>query len=713
MRVALFLFFLSQAVHGFSFGNGMAVPATILPPLPSSHLDPQSYNLVLDQSEKRCSNQGCRLWHQYIRAKFLSLTDKDKSCELFSTLAQEKEFPLYPFVLIRQTLTCSKNAKKEADLVETLKSLTKKYKFPGWIEQEIATALVNSAEFSAAPDLFDLSLAAAKVARTKAVKVDLLQGALEFAKMTQASQFQAIQKELFRVAPRLNLKSSDWIAVGNDAYSNHDYILAVKSYEKALRLKNIPLNLRHLILENLKTSYKATQKKDAAIKIAKKLWRLDSKENAKRALVSGLSYTRFLWTNHKDKEALQFLNAVEKKLKKKVLLPDLYFLRGRILEEQRNYKEALFWFARALSVSIDPVQKSSFAWNSAWLNYKMAEYEKARSLLDGLIKIETDQGKKFQELFWLAKSNDQLKRTNDSQKIYEQIIADDPIGYYAFLSYRELKRDIPTPSQSYHESFFSKLPKRLPTSLKIDWTLFDWLVSTGELEWARSFLDEEAPLGDGLPDGWEELFDHYAQASYFAPIFSRLNKLTSLEKSRLFANHGELIFPHKWNEFVDEGSRRSGLWPEYIFSIIRQESSFDPLAVSPADAYGLMQILPSVAQGLSGKRKQKISTADLLDPQNNITMGSRHLRKYWDIFDGQFVLTTAAYNASVDSVKGWLKSRYQGDTLVFIEDIPYEETRTYVKLVLRNFISYERMASSGQSVPFPEWCLEGIQVSNK
>jgi soluble lytic murein transglycosylase len=165
-----------------------------------------------------------------------------------------------------------------------------------------------------------------------------------------------------------------------------------------------------------------------------------------------------------------------------------------------------------------------------------------------------------------------------------------------------------------------------------------------------------------------------------------------------------LLFPKRWGEFVDEGSHRSGLWPEYIFSIIRQESSFDALSVSGANAYGLMQILPAVAQ----TNDQTI----LLDPQSNIIFGSLHLRKYWDIFDGQFILTTAAYNASVDVVKGWLKTRYQGDPLIFIEDIPYEETRVYVKLVLRNFINYLRV-SGGKPLTFPEWCFDGIQTSKE
>ena len=61
------------------------------------------------------------------------------------------------------------------------------------------------------------------------------------------------------------------------------------------------------------------------------------------------------------------------------------------------------------------------------------------------------------------------------------------------------------------------------------------------------------------------------------------------------------------------------------------------------------------------------------------------------------------------TITGWVKSRYRGDALEFIEDVPYEETRNYIKLVMRNFIFYKRLNSGGAPVEFPEWCLANLQ----
>jgi soluble lytic murein transglycosylase len=100
---------------------------------------------------------------------------------------------------------------------------------------------------------------------------------------------------------------------------------------------------------------------------------------------------------------------------------------------------------------------------------------------------------------------------------------------------------------------------------------------------------------------------------------------------------------------------------------------------------------------------------DLYRPQLNISMGSAFLKRLLDQFDQQFIMTVASYNASEDAVMMWLKTRYRGDPLEFIEDIPYSETMTYIKLVLRNFIYYSRLASQDDAMKFPEWCLEGLQ----
>jgi soluble lytic murein transglycosylase len=99
---------------------------------------------------------------------------------------------------------------------------------------------------------------------------------------------------------------------------------------------------------------------------------------------------------------------------------------------------------------------------------------------------------------------------------------------------------------------------------------------------------------------------------------------------------------------------------------------------------------------------------DLLEPAINIPMGAAFLRQLLDHWNGQILLATASYNGGEGAVKNWVEKRFKGNMLQFIEDIPYQETRDYVKLVLRNFINYLRLNSPKSEIMFPEWTLEGL-----
>ena len=168
----------------------------------------------------------------------------------------------------------------------------------------------------------------------------------------------------------------------------------------------------------------------------------------------------------------------------------------------------------------------------------------------------------------------------------------------------------------------------------------------------------------------------------------------------------QLIFPKPYYEHVTESANRFGISPEFIYSIMRQESAFDPRARSHMDAFGLMQLIPKVAQKSAEAFNIRFEKPeDLYDPQTSISLGAAHLRHLWDKYSGQLILATASYNANEKAITGWLKTRYRGDTLEFIEDIPYEETRNYIKLVLRNLVFYQVVNSSEKVVSFPEWAL--------
>ncbi|SDZ79076.1 transglycosylase SLT domain-containing protein [Microbulbifer marinus] len=156
----------------------------------------------------------------------------------------------------------------------------------------------------------------------------------------------------------------------------------------------------------------------------------------------------------------------------------------------------------------------------------------------------------------------------------------------------------------------------------------------------------------------------------------------------------ELRFPLAFADIVDDVSRRMGkktaLDPYLIFAVARQESHFSHDAKSHAGALGLMQLLPSTARATARRAGVRYRRSwDLLSPSTNITLGSFYLSTLLNRFDNNRFLAAAAYNAGPTRVASWLKeTKRQLPYDVWIETIPYRETRKYVQNVLAYTVIY-------------------------
>lgn len=161
-------------------------------------------------------------------------------------------------------------------------------------------------------------------------------------------------------------------------------------------------------------------------------------------------------------------------------------------------------------------------------------------------------------------------------------------------------------------------------------------------------------------------------------------------------SHGEelrlydLRFPLALKSEVESSAHDAGIDPAWAYGIIRAESAWMTDAHSGADAYGLMQLLPGTAMRLAKTQKIAYRTAaDLYDPATNIALGTQYLSKMSTRFNGRNWLATAAYNAGPESVDRWLAQRGTLDPDIFVETIPYRETREYVSSVLAFSVIYD------------------------
>jgi soluble lytic murein transglycosylase len=161
----------------------------------------------------------------------------------------------------------------------------------------------------------------------------------------------------------------------------------------------------------------------------------------------------------------------------------------------------------------------------------------------------------------------------------------------------------------------------------------------------------------------------------------------------------QILYPLSyWDDIRAEASKRS-LDPYLVASIIRQESGFEPAVVSHAGAVGLMQIMPPEAgriatqAGIEGITREK-----LFDPVTNIAVGAAEYSQKLAAAGGNPILAIAAYNAGEEAVGKWLARTPVDDVDLFIEAIPYAETRLYVKSVTRNRFEYRRIYEGSSSI---------------
>lgn len=149
----------------------------------------------------------------------------------------------------------------------------------------------------------------------------------------------------------------------------------------------------------------------------------------------------------------------------------------------------------------------------------------------------------------------------------------------------------------------------------------------------------------------------------------------------------EKRFPVAYEATFFSSADQHNIEPALAFAIARRESSFMSDAVSRVGARGLMQLMPSTARYIAG---QKVANAQLYDPEQNIDYGVRYMRYLLDKLDNQSILATAAYNAGWRNVLKWLPETEAVDADIWIENIPFKETRNYVKSVFAYKAIYEQ-----------------------
>jgi soluble lytic murein transglycosylase len=197
----------------------------------------------------------------------------------------------------------------------------------------------------------------------------------------------------------------------------------------------------------------------------------------------------------------------------------------------------------------------------------------------------------------------------------------------------------------------------------------------------------------------------YAANSNWLGAIATTTKLTKDSSFwQRFPEQMIVYFPRPYASQFIAMAKEKDLSPEVLMGLTRQESSFRSDIRSGANAWGLMQLTPPTAKGLVGEAGFASPSAikipeDLLVPESNIRLGSTYVKQLNGRYAEDRSKVFAAYNAGIQTVENWVSRRLFEDQLVFIELIPYQETRDYVKGVWRNEMVYRFLLEKVPGLP--------------
>lgn len=312
-------------------------------------------------------------------------------------------------------------------------------------------------------------------------------------------------------------------------------------------------------------------------------------------------------------------------------------------------------------------------WFSEWKNlYAIIDY------LPANLKNEVNWR------YWKGRAAVEIGKSSEGKRILNQVAKDR--SFFGFLAAQSLNEDMP---YNHHKlSSVVSFPKDVASNKSVK--RFFELNALGDgnasIEWreiAKTASDNEALL----MAEWALKTGHINYAISSVAVGKRWDAL-------------DYRFPIAYLDLYQKYSQAQNVSLSFLYGISRQESMLNPVVKSPAGAVGLMQLMPATARHISRKNNWDYSgVSELIYPENNIRLGSAYVRDMLNKFDNNRVLAAVAYNAGPGRVLKWAsKDGLVRDTAMYVENIPFSETRKYVQNVLLYDAIYNKLLTGKEGL---------------
>jgi soluble lytic murein transglycosylase len=634
----------------------------------------------------------------YLNAmKAESLGNTKEACKLFSDLSDNRDFPLNQTALVHTLNNCTFSERQ-------LKSIWKETIIANYLKESYYESSLKYAEKLKMDEFiayFSFELVTYKA--LQAEKVELLKNAIAIAQKLelQDDEVKYFQK-LVEVSPLYSkeVNCDNMYSVARDYETNRQFEKARGMYLDIINNEDFTLDEKIKSYNSYRMSFKVARnlkaflEKTGEMELFLRQLLEDSPDDLKlqEAWVDAkTNYARAVWTEHMNTEARLLLDdIIERKIGNANQMATVYWVYGSLHVESKENIEALAKFEKASTYKVSSLdQQENIQWALVWNKYLIKKYTDVIVDVDKFVKKSSNPNFFNKLNFWKARALTKLNKPDEAKKLFEATATADTFGYYGLVSAMESKTPL------------ANIPPSTINTNPIGNLLLDWLIAMDENIFSTKVLKEINSQFKTIAER-ERAMSLYALTGWYQGGMVQIYNFPIKIRDELTKKYISIVFPNPYQSIFKKHSDKYNVPEALPYAITRQESAFNPNVRSWADAFGLMQMIPEKASELSKRYGIPYKDFnDLYNPDPNVEMGVALLAELNKMFKGKFAQNVAAYNASTAAIAVWEKERFNGDYLEFIEMIPYEETRNYIKLVFRNYMTYKRIIAT-EEILIPE-----------
>ena len=388
--------------------------------------------------------------------------------------------------------------------------------------------------------------------------------------------------------------------------------------------------------------------------------------------------------------------------------PTSFWLQQALLSEgnyyllKPDYDKAIDAY-RELQQRFPKGGRASYAhWKVAWLSLRQGRTAEAKTGFEQQIGLYPTSAEVPAALYWRARLAEEDKDSAMARAYYQKISERFRNFYYGELARRRL-REIRADDDPQPYTLLDRVP-----AINAGTNITTSDPPTDNLRYQKAQVLENGALvdlavrelqaaatedkGNWVTAATAKIYEDAGRYDGAIQVFKRaVPNYFAVDLPTLPRPYWEALFPKPYWPDLKKFSSQNALDPYLVASLIRQESEFNPGAVSRANALGLMQLLPKVGSSVARQEKlHHFSSEQLFTPEINLQLGTRYFRQMVDKF-GTFEYALAAYNAGSNRVDDWLGQGKYRDPQEFVESIPFTETREYVQAILRNANVYRQL----------------------